>query len=75
MAVMAKRSTEYRATIAQVKRGLQRIGSSQNRAARATAQSAALVSMVLSRKVKSQPCLDKLAAFINAEARNGVAAA
>jgi len=72
---MVKHSTEYKATIAQVKRGLQRIRSSQNRAALATNQSAALVSMVLSRKVKSQPCLDKLAAFINAEARNGGVAA
>lgn len=40
---------------------------SQNRAAQATGQSPALVSMVLNRRIKSQPCLDKLAAFITVE--------
>jgi len=67
---MAKPSTEYPATITGVKRGLKAIGYSQNRGAKETDQSAALVSMVLAKKVKSQPCLNKLAALI-AEARNG----
>lgn len=57
-------SPEYSATVPGVKRGLKRIGASQNRGASATGQSPALVSMVLNRKMKSQPCLDKLAAFI-----------
>lgn len=62
-----KHSTEYPATILGVKRGLRAIDCSQNRAAQKTEQSPALVSMVLSKKAKSQPCLDKLAAFINAQ--------
>lgn len=57
-------SPEYPATPAGVKRGLRAIGYSQRRAAFATGQSTALVSMVLARKMKSQPCLDKLAALI-----------
>jgi len=69
-----KHSTEYVATPASVKRGLRRIQYTQLRAARATEQSPALVSMVLSGKVKSQPCLDKLASLI-ASVRNGDAAA
>jgi len=56
---------EYPATIPGVKRGLKDIGYSQRRAAIATGQSTALVSMVLSRKIKSQPCLDKLSTLIN----------
>jgi hypothetical protein len=59
------RSVEYPATIPGVKRGLKAISYSQGRGADETAQSRALVSMVLNRKAKSQPCLDKLAALIN----------
>lgn len=62
-----KPSTEYPATIAGVKRGLRAIGCSQNRAAVETRQSPALVSMVLSKKAKSDPCLKKLAGYINAK--------
>ena len=60
-----KPSTEYPATIPGVKRGLRALECSQNRAAIDTGQSPALVSMVLGKKAKSQPCLDKLAAYIN----------
>ena len=60
-----KRSTEYPATITGVKRGLRAAGCSQNRAAAATSQSPALVSMVLSGQAKSAPCLQKLAEYIN----------
>jgi len=60
-----KYSVEYPATRTGVKRGLRARKVSQNRAAIETAQSPALVSMVLSGKARSQPCLDKLAAFIN----------
>lgn len=59
-----KPSTEYAPTVRQVKRGLQSISYTQDRAARETGQSAALVSMVLAKKVKSRPCLEKLAALI-----------
>ena len=59
-----KHSGEYPATPSGVKRGLKAIRYSQNRAARETGQSPALVSMVLNRKTLSQPCLDKLAALI-----------
>jgi hypothetical protein len=66
---MAKPSVEYHATIPGVKRGLKAIGYTQSRGALETGQSPALVSMVLAKKVKSQPCLDKLAALIaNAQA-------
>jgi len=58
-------SVEYPATRSGVKRGLRALDCSQNRAALDTEQSPALVSMVLSKKAKSQPCLDKLAAYIN----------
>jgi transcriptional regulator with XRE-family HTH domain len=43
-----------------IRRELQRLGVSQARAAKATGQSPALVSMVLRGKIKSQPCLDRL---------------
>lgn len=59
-------SGEYPATVPGVKRGLKVARCSQRKAALGTDQSPALVSMVLSRQMKSQPCLDKLAAFINA---------
>lgn len=58
-------SVEYPATVPGVKRGLKAIGYSQGRAADQTEQSRALVSMVLNRKAKSQPCLDRLAGLIN----------
>lgn len=58
------RSVEYPATIIGVKRGLRAIGYTQDRSAKETVQSPALVSMVLAKKAKSQPCLDKLAALI-----------
>jgi hypothetical protein len=61
------RSTEYAPTVAAVKRGLRAIGYTQDRAARETEQSPALVSMVLNRKVKSKPCLQKLAGLIKAK--------
>lgn len=57
-------STEYRPTPFQVKRALRALKITQTEAARATRQSNALVSMVLNRKALSQPCLEKLAAFI-----------
>lgn len=60
-------SVEYPSTRGGVKRGLRTLKCSQNRAAAATGQSPALVSMVLSKKAKSQPCLDKLAAYIHAK--------
>lgn len=59
-------SGEYPATVPGVKRGLKVARCSQRRAALGTDQSPSLVSMVLSRQMKSQPCLDKLAAFVNA---------
>jgi hypothetical protein len=59
-------SIEYPATVAGVKRGLKAKACSQGRAADDTGQSRSLVSMVLSRKATSQPCLDKLAAFVTA---------
>jgi hypothetical protein len=61
---METRLVEYAATTSGVKRGLRAAGLSQRRAALATSQSPALVSMVLAKKAKSQPCLDKLAALI-----------
>ena len=57
-------SIEYPATVTGVKRGLRVIGYTQMRAAEETEQSPALVSMTLTRKAKSQPCLDKLANLI-----------
>ena len=66
MSVPMKHSTESIATPAQMRRGLRRIGMTQLAAARAIGQSPALVSMVLRSKVKSQRCLDKLAALIRA---------
>jgi hypothetical protein len=66
-----ERSTEYLATPARVKPGLRRIHYTQLAAARAIGQSPALVSMVLRGRVKSQRCLDKLAALI-ASVENGV---
>jgi hypothetical protein len=57
-------SVEYPATVPGVKRGLKAIGYSQKRGAEETDQSPALVSMVLAKKAKSQPCLDRLAALI-----------
>lgn len=68
-----KPSTEYPATIAGVKRGLRALACSQNRAALDTEQSPALVSMVLSKKARSQPCLDRLAAYINRQLALSVA--
>lgn len=59
-------SGEYDATVPGVKRGLKAKRCSQRRAALGTGQSVALVSMVLARKMKSQPCLDKLAGYVNA---------
>lgn len=58
-------SVEYPATVTGVKRGLKAIGYSQGRAADETGRSRALVSMVLTKKAKSQPCLDDLAGLIN----------
>ena len=60
-------SVEYPPTRSGVKRGLRAIKCSQNRAAAATGQSPAIVSMVLNGKAKSQPCLAKLAAYINSQ--------
>jgi hypothetical protein len=67
-------SVEYPATVSEVKRGLKAIGYSQRRAAMATAQSTALVSMVLAKKVKSQPCLDRLAGLIAKVSKRAVSA-
>lgn len=61
---MDTRSVEYAATVPGVKRGLKAARLSQRKAALATDQSPALVSMVLSKNATSQPCLDKLAALI-----------
>jgi hypothetical protein len=58
-----------------VKTGLVELGITQDRAARKTRQSPALVSMVLSGKARSQPCLRKLSRLIERErARTGAAA-
>lgn len=59
-------SVEYPATVPGVKRGLKAKGCSQRKAALGTKRSVALVSMVLAGKAKSQPCLDDLAAYVNA---------
>ena len=64
------RSGESPTTPAGIKRALRAAGYSQRRAALETGQSPALVSMVLARKVKSRPCLDKLAAIIAAARRD-----
>ena len=69
---MRPRKTSYPATVSGVRLGLKAIGCTQTEGARQTQQSEALVSMVLTKKARSQPCLDKLAAYINAQlARNG----
>lgn len=57
---MANHSIEYPKTVPGIKRGLRAIGYSQSRAATETDQSPALVSMVLAKKARSQPCLDRL---------------
>jgi hypothetical protein len=62
---METRSAKYPATPSGVKRGLKSAKLSQRRAALATDQSPSLVCMVLKGDVKSQPCLDKIAALIN----------
>jgi hypothetical protein len=64
---MTQPSIEYPKTPAGIKTGLRAIGYSQYRAARETEQSPALVSMVLAKKAKSRPCLQKLAALIAAK--------
>lgn len=58
-------SAKYPATVLGVKRGLKALKRSQRQGARATGRSVALVSLVLSKKVTSQPCLDDLAAWLN----------
>lgn len=59
-------SVEYSATVSGVKRGLKAKRCSQKQAALATGNSPALVSMVLAKKARSQPCLDELARYLNA---------
>ena len=61
---MDTRLAKYPATPAGVKRGLKRAKLTQARAASETFQSPALVSLVLNKKVVSQPCLNKLADLI-----------
>ena len=62
-------SIEYPATIDGVKDVLRALDCSQNRTAADTNQSPALVSMVLSGKAKSDPCLKRLAKYINRRIR------
>ncbi len=71
-------SAKYPATRTGVKRGLRVLRISQALGAKAIGKSEALVSLVLAGKVVSQPCLDKLAAYIAAQQqarRNGDTAA
>ena len=68
-----KRSPEYPPTVAGVKRGLKAVNYSQRRAALETDQSPSLVSMVLNRQMKSQPCLNRLHALITSKLEECVA--